>query len=131
MTPKKRYDEENKKGKVTKYNEYENSSKNDNQDDLVTSFERKPSELKSPNTISEDSFTSSYEEEKSKDDDNENSSKDDDESFVKNNYKNKNKSKNKGKNKSKKIKKRNSHTYSELVENELIYVDRISTNKEE
>ena len=43
-----------------------NSKKIENDDeDLVTSFERKPSELKSPDTISEDSFTSSYEEEKS------------------------------------------------------------------
>ena len=37
--------------------------KNDSEEDLVTSFEKKPSELKSPETISEDSFTSSYEKE--------------------------------------------------------------------
>ena len=39
------------------------NNKNESEDDLVTSFERKPSELKSPETISEDSFTSSYEKE--------------------------------------------------------------------
>ena len=127
MTPKKRYYEENKKEKITKNNANESSVTNENEDDLVTSFERKPSELKSPHTISEDSFTSSYEEEKSKDGEEENSSKDDDESFEKVNNKNKSKSKNKNK----KIAKRNSHTYSELVDNELIYVDRISANKDD
>ena len=40
-----------------------NNNKNESEEDLVTSFERKPSELKSPETISEDSFTSSYEKE--------------------------------------------------------------------
>ena len=50
-TPKKR------KKSTNSYN------KNDNEDDLVTSFEKKPSELKSPETISEDSFTSSFEKE--------------------------------------------------------------------
>ena len=39
------------------------NKKNETEEDLVTSFERKPSELKSPETISEDSFTSSYEKE--------------------------------------------------------------------
>ena len=37
------------------------SDNNENDEDLVTSFERKASELKSPETISKDSFVSSYE----------------------------------------------------------------------
>ena len=51
------------KGKKYRYDTLESFKKTDNDDDLVTSFERKPSELKSPKTISENSFTSSYEEE--------------------------------------------------------------------
>ena len=45
-----------KRKKLNNYND-----KNEKEDDLVTSFERKPSELKSPETISESSFTSSSE----------------------------------------------------------------------
>ena len=45
-----------KRKKSNNYND-----KNEKEDDLVTSFERKPSELKSPETISESSFTSSSE----------------------------------------------------------------------
>ena len=61
-------EEINKVNETPKKRKYSNNSinsnnKNDNDDDLVTSFEKKPSELKSPKTISEDSFTSSYEKE--------------------------------------------------------------------
>ena len=62
------------------------------EDDLVTSFEKKPSELKSPDTISEDSFTSSYEnKEKEEKDINDNNNID--------NIKEKEKEKDKNKNK--------------------------------
>ena len=47
-TPKKRKKSEN------------SGVKREKEEDLMTSFERKPSELKSPETISESSFTSSY-----------------------------------------------------------------------
>ena len=43
-----------------------NNDNNEKEEDIVTSFERKPSELKSPKTISESSFTSSFEKEKDK-----------------------------------------------------------------
>ena len=109
-TPKKR-NIKNKSKKI-KCNTYESEIKNDNEDDLVTSFERKPSELKSPETVSEDSFTSSYEEEKSKEYKREFNTK-----REKSNYK--------------EIIKKDSNTYSELVENELIYVDKINNNKDD
>ena len=114
-TPKKKkftnekynYENDNKdnKSKNKEFDTIESLKKIENEDDLVTSFERKPSELKSPHTISEDSFTSSiYEEEKSK--------------ANKNDYQ-----KNEGTNND--LIKRDNHTYSELVDNELIYVDKI------
>ena len=54
----------NEINKTPKKRKKSNSNKkNETEEDLVTSFERKPSELKSPETISEDSFTSSYEKE--------------------------------------------------------------------
>ena len=54
----------NEINKTQKKRKKSNSNKkNETEEDLVTSFERKPSELKSPETISEDSFTSSYEKE--------------------------------------------------------------------
>ena len=54
----------NEINKTPKKRKNSNSHKKyDSEEDLVTSFERKPSELKSPETISEDSFTSSYEKE--------------------------------------------------------------------
>ena len=107
-------DENNNKDNKSKNKEFdtiESIKKIENEDELVTSFERKPSELKSPHTISEDSFTSSiYEEEKSK--------------ANKNDYQ-----KNEGRNNN--LIKRDSHTYSELVDNELIYVDKINNNKDD
>ena len=93
-----------------------NSKKIENDDeDLVTSFERKPSELKSPDTISEDSFTSSYEEEKSN---NEEKSKENSQNIKEktNNYNDD---------------MRDDHSYSELKENELIYIERIASGKDE
>ena len=109
-TPQKR-NIKNKSKKI-KCNTCESELKVDNEDDLVTSFERKPSELKSPETVSEDSFTSSYEEEKSKEYKKEFNTK-----REKSNYK--------------EIIKKDSNTYSELVENELIYVDKINNNKDD
>ena len=91
ITPKKRKNPTN------------SNNKNDNDDDLndlVTSFEKKPSELKSPETISEDSFTSSYEKEEKQE-----------------NKENKAKSINNEKNEENKIK-------SEY--NELIYIDKLN-----
>ena len=132
-TPKRKYyskekynEEKNKtknKSKKSESIESESIKKNDNEDDLVTSFERKPSELKSPHTVSEDSFTSSlYEEEKEK-------------TKTKVNYKNdKQDSNEKKKNhlSSNKDKDKESHnTYSELVDNELIYVDKINIDKDD
>ena len=117
-TPKGRNKEDNKKEKLSKFNTYEsNDNENENEDDLVTSFERKPSELKSPHTISEDSYTSSYEEVKTKKEKNN----------IKESHKNDEINHKKLKTE---VTKRDSHTYSELVENELIYVDRISYNKD-
>ena len=115
----------NNKEKISKFNTFESAGKNENEDDLVTSFERKPSELKSPHTISEDSFTSSYEEEKSNYDKKKSDKKN-----------NENNEKIEGDKKKEKIKSdsynsQNSNTYSELVENELIYVDKIKYNNDE
>ena len=118
-TPKKNKNDEKKNNK---YDTVESITKNENDDDLVTSFERKPSELKSPHTISEDSFTSSYEEENSKDD-----KKDLDEKNKKNTDKNLEKN---GK-KNNETNNKDCNTYSELADNELIYVDRINYNKDE
>ena len=53
------------------------SDKNEKDEDLVTSFEKKPSELKSPETISESSFTSSNE-----NNDNKNKDKSDDNELI-------------------------------------------------
>ena len=108
-TPKKLNN--NEKSTNNKINTFESEPKNDNEDGLVTSFERKPSELKSPETISEDSFTSSYVEEKPKE--------------GKTHINEKNEKSNK-----QKIK-QVSNTYSELEENELIYVDKINNSKDE
>ena len=123
ITPNERYREDNKKEIVSQFNAFEsiprNENGNENEEDLVTSFERKPSELKSPNTISEDSFISSYEEKKSKKETN-----------ILNEKSQKNYEIN-NKNLKNKLIKRDSHTYSELVEDELIYVDRISYTKDE
>ena len=123
ITPNEKYKEENKKEIISKFNTFEsipkNEDDNENEDDLVTSFERKPSELKSPHTISEDSFTSSYEEKKSKKGANILNEK-----LQKNDEINSN-------NLKKELIKKDSHTYSELDENELIYVDRISYTKDE
>ena len=112
-TPKKKKapndnNENNNKNEI-KSNKYEtiDSNKkfeNDDGDGLVTSFERKPSELKSPETISEDSFTSSYE-----DDENKNTEVN---KIIKEEINN-----------SKEVK-ANSHIYTKLVENELIYIER-------
>ena len=63
------------------------NNKNDNEDDLVTSFEKKPSELKSPETISEDSFTSSFEkEEKEENQEKLNNNEKNEENKIKNEY---------------------------------------------
>ena len=110
-TPKKKKNqndnnEENNKNKIksNKYETIDSDKKLENDDGLVTSFERKPSELKSPDTISEDSFTSSYEDDENK---NAKSNKNIEEEI--NNSKDA---------------KANSHIYTKLVENELIYIER-------
>ena len=110
-TPKKKKtqndnNEENNKNKIkiNKYETIDSDKKLENDDGLVTSFERKPSELKSPDTISEDSFTSSYE--------------DDENKIAKNNKNIKEEINN-----SKDVKV-NSHIYTKLVENELIFKER-------
>ena len=110
-TPKKKKNqndnnEENNKNKIksNKYETIDSDKKLENDDGLVTSFERKPSELKSPDTISEDSFTSSYEDDENK---NAKSNKNIEEEI--NNSKDA---------------KENSHIYTKLVENELIYIER-------
>ena len=113
------YNEENYKTEIKnkKFETIEsNSKKIENDDDgLVTSFERKPSELKSPDTISENSFTSSYEEEKSKY--NEEKSKENSQNI-----------KEKTSHYNDDIK--DNHTYSELEENELIYIERINSGQD-
>ena len=117
-TPKKmsnNNNEENYKTKIKnkKFETIERNKKFENEDDgLVTSFEKRPSELKSPDTISEDSFTSSYEEEKSE------KSKENNKNIKEktNNYNND---------------KIDNHTYSELEENELIYIEKINYDKNE
>ena len=89
-----------------------NNQKNtlsDSPEDIVTSFERKPSDLKSPDTISEDSFTSSSGENKLNDDEKKTDSK-------KNEKNNENNQKNK------------SNVFSG---NELIYVDKIQDDDED
>ena len=117
-TPKKKKapndnNENNNKNEI-KSNKYEtiDSNKkfeNDDGDGLVTSFERKPSELKSPETISEDSFTSSYE-----DDENKNTEIN---KIIKDEINN-----------SKEVK-ANNNIYTKLVENELIYIERTNYDK--
>ena len=124
-TPKKKkisndYIEENNRTKI-KNKKFEtnesNSKKNENDDEgLVTSFEKKPSELKSPDTISEDSFTSSYEEEKSKNNEEKNKENSQNIKEKTNNYSDDT---------------RDNHTFSKLEENELIYIERITSGKEE
>ena len=117
---KEKYEEDyntKNKNKKKRYVSIESTKKIDNDDDLVTSFERKPSELKSPETISEDSFTSSYEEE-------EELPKNEDKKYKKNKN-------NKKEQKKKEKKKKDSHTYSELEDNELIYVDKINNHKDD
>ena len=118
-TPKKNQtpncnNEENNKNKSNKFETYDSDKKYENDDGLVTSFERKPSELKSPDTISEDSFTSSYEEEKSINDKN------------KNQQNNKNLKEESNNNKEDKT---NNHIYTKLVENELIYKEKANYDK--
>ena len=123
-TPKKKkisndYIEENYRTKIKnkKFEINERNKKIENDDDgLVTSFERKPSELKSPDTISEDSFTSSYEEEKSENEEEKSHKNTQNIKEKTNNYNND---------------KRDNNTYSELEENELIYIERINYGKDE
>ena len=103
------------KGKKYRYDTLESFKKTDNDDDLVTSFERKPSELKSPKTISENSFTSSYEEEEIS------------KKYEKKNNKDKS---NKKEQKNKEKNKKGSHLYSQFLENKLIYVDNENYDKD-
>ena len=121
FTPKKaKYPiEENEEynyiNKNTKTKKNRNDKKIENEDDdLVTSFERKPSELKSPETFSKDSFINSYEEKKEL-------SKNDGDKYNenRNNKKNNDEEKN------------DSYSDSELEENEFIYIDRINNNKDD
>ena len=103
------------------------------EDDLVTSFEKKPSELKSPDTISEDSFTSSYEnKEKEEKDINDNNNID--------NIKEKEKEKDKNKNKELKTKiitnkekyiSKNIKDLKEKINNNIIILNKpkITVNK--
>ena len=50
--------QQNTKTPSSKNKDYETPTRKNMEDDVVTSFERKPSELKSPDTVSEDSFLS-------------------------------------------------------------------------
>ena len=61
-----------KKTPEKRKNSNNSSNKNEKEEELVTSFERKPSELKSPDTISESSFTSSFEKNEKEDNQNQN-----------------------------------------------------------
>ena len=67
-TPKKKQtpNDKNEENNKNKFETIESDKKYENDDGLITSFEKKPSELKSPDTISEDSFTSSYEDNENK-----------------------------------------------------------------
>ena len=123
-TPKKHKNEETEGKNNNKFDTFESVTitKNENEDELVTSFERKPSELKSPHTISDDSFTSSYEDENSNLDKKE---------YEEKNKKNNDKNIEKNKKKINEIINRDCQTYSELADNELIYVDKINYNKDE
>ena len=123
-TPIKHKKEETEDKNNNKYDTFESITvtKNENDDELVTSFERKPSELKSPHTISDDSFTSSYEDENSNVDKKE---------FEEKNKKSNDKNIEKNKRKINDIINKDCQTHSELADNELIYVDRINYNKDE
>ena len=114
-TPKKKKttndnNEENNKNKIkgNKFETIDSDRKYENDDGLITSFEKKPSELKSPETISEDSFTSSYEDDGNKNPENNKNIKEE-------------------VNNSKEVK-ANSHLYTKLVENELNYLERANYN---
>ena len=116
---KEKYDEDiidtnNNKVKKYRYDTFESFKKIDD-DDLVTSFERNPSELKSPETISENSFISSFEEYEIP------------KNFEKRNNKDKSDTKEEKINEKNKS---NSHLYSGFLENELIYVDNLNYAKE-
>ena len=115
-TPKKKQspndnNEEKYKNKIksNKFETIDSDKKYENDDGLVTSFERKPSELKSPDTISEDSFTSSYEDDENKNPENNKNIKEQ----TNNNKEDKN----------------NNRIYTKLVENELIYLERTNYDK--
>ena len=113
-TPKKKQtptdkNEENHKNKKNKFETIESDKKIENDDGLITSFEKKPSELKSPDTISEDSFTSSYENDENKN------------TEINKNIKEE-------VNNSKEVK-ANNNIYTKLVENELIFIERTNYDK--
>ena len=93
----------NRKNKNTENSAY------DSPEDIVTSFERKPSDLKSPDTVSEDSFTSSFDENKLHD-----------EEIKTDSRKNENINEANQKNKS-----------NVFSGNELIYVDKIQDDDED